>query len=159
MEWLVMAAFLWMIVNFFLSFVLRDQVGQLRNVKEIGKELAIYEQMMAGMAAGSVSNFYGAMQLAGAICDSFGFALAYAYVPLTEVTRWIFFFIVLCYGLDMLLTVGHVRKLQRLFRESPRPLPVFLRYIRYCTVKASPVVYVATYGKTLVAVNLFLQVI
>ena len=88
-----------------------------------------------------------------------GFALAYSYVPMQEIWMWAFLFIVGCYVLDTLQSFVHIRKFQRMFRDSEHPFPILARYLRYCVTAGSPAAYPATYGKCLIAVNLFLYVL
>ena len=142
----------------YLAYNLVDQKKRIKQANDLLENGHIYEAMLAALSPQVLVGVFAAIQLFIIIIDAYGFLLAASYVPLTNWQRFLFMAVISCYIIESLNGFFHLKKIRRIFAEKTEPIKLMARYARFLAVADSPAAYISSYGKCLIAVNLFLRV-
>ena len=155
MFWLKCYAFFWLALTGYMAYAVANHRRRVKQINDLTENSHIYEAMLAALSPHVLVGILAAVNLFVIVIDTYGFMLAYSYVPMKMWHTLAFVIILAGYVLETMNGFVHLKKMRRIFNCNA-PFRVLARYSRFTLNAANPTRYVSAYGRCLVAVNLFL---
>jgi len=150
--------FMWLLICAYHAVSLADLERRQKRLKAMEDNVHIYETMLQSVSPGILSGLFAAVEIVTIGLDFVGFALAYAYVPLKSYTLAAFALFMAAYMIHTGIELIHLKRIRRVFGGSLRPFAILARYLRRHLIP-SAWTYLAVYGRCLVSVQLFLNLL
>ena len=153
MFWIRAFAFFWLLYSVYDVYRNISQKHQVDRVKSLAdtEELDKFNIFSPNFLCGvTVLIFFVLLSV-----DLAGFAVVKAYIPLSGIREWIFYAIFALYCYSAIKNGKSTIKFGRMFFRSDRTFSVMVRYIKVFRKEPSVLSSFISYGKCLVAVDLY----
>lgn len=151
-------ALVWLALSAYNSWSFVAPERRRKRLEEMGDSSHMYETMMQAISPNVLVGLFAGLEFLVAAFEIAGFALAYAYVPLTEYLAAALYVIFGAYVMQSALELRRLKIINRIFKQGKRPFALLYRYLRL-QLEPTPLACFATYGKCLVALQLFLHLL
>lgn len=151
-------AFLWLVYCGYNSYNTVNHERQLKKLQEMADNAHMYEIILQTLSPRAFMGLFVGAHLLVSAMELAGFALAYAYISFNEFFLFAFTVILVSYIAQFTLELRRIKKMGRIFSHSAHPFSVMARYLRF-QLNSSPWVYLSTYGKCFIALQLFLNLL